>query len=225
MLIDLFWKGIIIGLSASIPMGPVGVLCMTKTLNKSRFSGFITGSGAAFADGVYAVIAGFGVSFIIHFIVQYQDVLKLLGGAVVIFFGIRLFLTNPAVQLRKQMKSKGKGLWGDFFTSFALTISNPVGLFVFGAVFAGFGLIASETDTWSVLILIGGVLSGAILWWFSLSTLVSIFRDKFRLRRLLWVNRISGIIVMIFGAIILLLVFLPNVKESNLPEEYTIEKE
>ena len=220
MLIDLFWKGIVIGLAASIPLGPVGVLCLTKTLNKSRLNGFVTGSGAAFADALYAVIAGFGISFIIHFIVHYQDVLKILGGVLVIYFGIRIFITNPAIQIRQQIKNKEHGLWNDFFTSFALTISNPVGLFVFGAVFAGFGLINKDTSQWNVLILIAGVFTGAMLWWFSLSTLVSIFRNKFKSRRLLYVNKISGGALILFGAFIALTVFLPKAEENNIPQEH-----
>jgi threonine/homoserine/homoserine lactone efflux protein len=220
MFIDLFWKGIIIGISASIPMGPVGVLCVNKTLNKGRISGFVTGSGAALADALYAIIAGFGISFIIDFVVDYQNLVKVLGGMLVFYFGYKLFTTNPAKQLRKQMKTKGRGLWGDFLTSFALTISNPVGLFVFGIVFAGFGLLAGDASLGAVLVLIFGVISGAILWWFTLSTLVSIFRNKFRLRRLLYVNKVSGVIVMVFGLFIFVTIFLPRINDNDLPKEY-----
>lgn len=223
MFFDLFWKGIIIGISASIPMGPVGVLCINKTLNKGRLAGFITGSGAAIADVVYAIIAGFGVTFIISFIVHYQEIVKIIGGLIVLYFGYKLFVTNPAKQFRKQLKTKGKGLWGDFLTSFALTISNPVGLFVFGAVFAGLGLLSEESNHVTVLTLIVGVVTGALIWWVSLSTLVSIFRNRFKLRRLLYVNKISGVGLMLFGLFIIFTIFMPRLDEKDLPKEYQRE--
>lgn len=199
MFLDYLWKGIIIGLSASIPLGPIGVLCIQRTLNKGRRSGFISGLGAAAADGFYAVVAGFSVTVIIDYLTEYQTFLRIGGGIVLLFMGYKLFTTNPGKQLRNQLKKKRKGLFGDFISIFALTVSNPITIFVFMAVFAGFNLVESQSDHNIVLSLITGILLGATTWWFTLSTVVSIFRKKFKLRRMLLINRIAGVLVILFG--------------------------
>ncbi len=206
MLLEYIWKGIIVGLSASIPLGPIGVLCIQRTLNKGRVSGFISGLGAAAADGLFAIIAGFGISIIIDSVVEYQLYLKLIGGIILFVLGVRLLYANPAVDLRRQLKKKKKGLFGDFLSIFILTVSNPIGIFVFVAVFAGFNLVGKESSI-SVIILVLGVITGAALWWFSLSGLVSIFRNRFRLRKLLLVNRVAGVLVIAFGFFVIATIF------------------
>ncbi len=207
MFLNYLWKGIIIGLSASIPLGPIGVLCVQRTLNKGRKSGFVSGLGAAAADGFYAIVAGFSVSIITDSIAEYQFYLRIIGSIILLFLGYKLIITNPAVQLRKQLKKKRKGLFGDFISIFALTLSNPITLFVFAAVFAGFQVVDPSSKTVSVLILICGVLLGASLWWFTLSGIVSVLRHKFRLRRMLIINRVAGILVIAFGGFIIATLF------------------
>lgn len=206
MLLEYIWKGIVVGLSASIPLGPIGVLCIQRTLNKGRVSGFVSGLGAAAADGLFAIIAGFGISIIIDSVVEYQLYLKAVGGIILFVMGIRLLYANPAIDLRRQLKKKKKGLFGDFLSIFILTISNPIGVFVFIAVFAGFNLVVKDS-TASVLVLVAGVLLGAALWWFALSGFVSLFRHKFRLRKLLLVNRIAGVLVIVFGLLVIVSIF------------------
>lgn len=202
MYFEYLLKGIIVGLSASIPLGPIGVLCIQRTLNKGRLSGFVSGLGAAAADCFYAIVAGFSISVIIDSLVEYQVYLRIFGGLILLFMGYKLLITNPGVQLRKQLKKKRAGLFGDFFSIFGLTISNPITIFVFAAVFAGFGMVNKESQFVSVLILVFGVLLGATLWWFALSSVVSIFRKKFKLRRMLMLNRIAGVLVIAFGLFI-----------------------
>lgn len=202
MFFNYLWKGIVVGLSASIPLGPIGVLCIQRTLNKGKTAGFVSGLGAAAADGFYAIVAGFSISIIIDSLVEYQIYLRILGGLVLLFLGYKLITTNPGVQLRKQLRKKRTGLFGDFISIFALTVSNPITVFVFAAVFAGFGIVDKESNSLSVLILIFGVLIGSSAWWFSLSSIVSIFRHKFRLRRMLIINRVAGVLVIAFGLFI-----------------------
>jgi len=202
MFFNYLWKGIVVGLSASIPLGPIGVLCIQRTLNKGRKSGFISGLGAAAADGFYAIVAGFSISIIIDSLVEYQLYLRILGGIVLLFLGYKLMTTNPGVQLRKQLRKKRTGLFGDFISIFALTISNPITIFVFAAVFAGFGIVDKNSNFVSVVVLILGILLGATSWWFTLSSVVSIFRHKFKLRRMLVINRVAGVLVIIFGLFI-----------------------
>ncbi|MDD3858857.1 MAG: LysE family transporter [Bacteroidales bacterium] len=210
MFFNYLWKGIIVGLSASIPLGPIGVLCIQRTLNKGKTSGFISGLGAAAADGFYAIVAGFSISIVIDSLVEYQLYLRILGGLVLLFLGYKLMTANPGVQLRKQLRKKRTGLFGDFISIFALTVSNPITVFVFAAVFAGFGIVDKESNILSVLILILGVLIGATSWWFTLSSVVSIFRQKFKLRRMLIINRVAGVLVIIFGLFIFGTLFFNN---------------
>ena len=119
MILTNLWKGIIVGLSASIPLGPIGVICIQRTLNKGRRSGFISGLGAAVADGLYAFIAGFGVKIVMDSINEYQIFIRSIGGVFLLFMSYKLYVTNPGVQLRKQLKKKRSGLLGDFFSVFA----------------------------------------------------------------------------------------------------------
>ncbi|PLX08703.1 MAG: lysine transporter LysE [Marinilabiliales bacterium] len=207
MFLDIVWKGILIGLSASIPLGPIGVLCIQRTLNKGRRAGFISGLGAAAADGFYAVIAGFSVSIVINYLTEYQLYIRIVGSIILFILGYNLMTSNPAVQLRKQLKKKRKGLFGDFISIFALTLSNQITVFVFVAVFAGFNVVDKTSATLSVLILIAGILTGASAWWFTLSSIVSIFKEKFKLRRLLVINRIAGILVIAFCGFIIATLF------------------
>ncbi|HPG73317.1 MAG TPA: LysE family transporter [Bacteroidales bacterium] len=218
MLVDYIWKGVVIGLSASIPLGPIGIVTIQRTLSKGRVSGFISGMGAASADAMYAIIAGFSISIIIDFIVKFQNIIKIAGGILLLVIAWRLFFANPAKELRKQLKQKNKGFWGDFLSTFALTASNPIGLFVFMAVFAGFGLIEQDINYLSVLLLIVGVFAGACLWWFTLTLLVSIFRDKFKLRRLLVVNKIAAALVLLFALFIFSTMLFPSIQERNVPD-------
>lgn len=204
MVVQYLIDGIIIGFSASVPLGPIGVLCIQRTLNKGRLSGFISGLGAAFSDVIYAVIAGFSLSFIVTFIEQQLLYIQIFGAILLIVLGINIFYSNPAVQLRKQRKGKGN-LFQDFFSTFLITISNPLAIFLFLAFFASFGAVKPGDDVSNQFALIGGVLIGASFWWFILSSTISLFRSKINLRRLWWLNKITGaaiVILVIVGFVI-----------------------
>ena len=191
-------KGLIVGFSASVPLGPMGVLIIQRTVNKGRVSGFLSGLGAATADTFYSVIAGFSLTYIINFIIAQQTYFQIFGSALLIYIGFRIFYTNPAKQLRKQLR-QGTNLFKDFISIFLITVSNPFALVLFGALFAGLGLIKKETDFSATILIVFGVLLGATTWWFLVSTIVSRFRSKFRLKRLWWINKISGGIIIILG--------------------------
>jgi threonine/homoserine/homoserine lactone efflux protein len=207
MVLDYLWKGIVVGLAASIPLGPVGVLCIQRTLNKGRLSGLISGLGAACADGFYAVIAGLGVAVVIDYLEKYQLYFRIIGAIILIVMGLKLTFTNPGLQLRQQLRKKRKGILGDFISIFALTASNPVTLFAFVTFFAGLNFFDAGASIWLVFILLLGVLVGAFLWWFTITSVVSVFRSKFRLRRMLIINRIAGLFVVGFGIFIFVSVF------------------
>lgn len=200
-------NGFIIGLSASIPLGPIGIICIQKTINKGHISGLVAGAGAAFADTFYAILAGFGVTFITNFIEEQQFIIRIIGGLILLFLGYRIFSTNPAIQMRK--KHVSKNFFGDFISIFFLTLSNPMTIFFFGAAFAGFGIVKEQSGFSELMNLIGGVLAGSFAWWFTLTTLVNLFRKKFRLKRLWWINKIAGSLVILFGVFVIIsLIFL-----------------
>ncbi|MFN8257316.1 MAG: LysE family transporter [Bacteroidales bacterium] len=196
-------KGIIVGISVSAPLGPLGILCIQRTLNKGVFSGIITGLGAAFADSFYAAIAGFGISIIADFLKEYQLLIRIVGGIILIILGIVIFRNNPIKQIRQQ---KNQNIIGYFISGLFITFTNPITIVVFGAVFTGLGLHDAR-DTSPILFTLIGIFSGAVLWWSGLSIFLNIFRNKFRLRYLWWINKISGIMVSVFGLAIVLSMF------------------
>ncbi len=207
MILQYYIDGIIVGFSASVPLGPIGVLCIQRTLNKGRLSGFISGLGAALSDTAYAVIAGFSLSFIISFIEKQMLYIQIFGAVLLILLGINIFYSNPAKQLRKQRQGKGN-LFQDFISTFLITISNPLAIFLFLAFFAGFGAVKPGGGAYDHFVLIGGVMSGASLWWFILTSLISMFRSKINLRRLWWLNKITGatiVILVVIGFIIFMI--------------------
>ncbi len=195
------------GLLVSIPPGPVGALCIKRTINRGVRSGVITGIGAASADTLYAIIAGLGVGYVINFIEQERYWIQLVGAAIILIIAIKLFYTNPAVEFRNS-RTKKTSLFGEFLSVFFITLSNPLVIFIFIALFAGFNLLDGSNRYISALFLIGGVFSGAMLWWFALSVLVDRFRNRIRLKNIWWLNRILGIIVFGCGVVALLKLYI-----------------
>ncbi|MDD3568560.1 MAG: LysE family transporter [Bacteroidales bacterium] len=193
-------KGIIVGLLASIPLGPIGIICIQRTINKGKLSGFLSGMGAASADTVFAAIAGFSLSFIISFIQEQQVLFQAVGGLIVFGLGIKIFYTNPVKQLRRH-KRKQNNLLEDYLSVLLVTITNPLAVFLFIALFASLGVVVEGENILLSLVATSGVFIGAILWWYILTTLVNIFRDKFRLKQLWWINKLSGAVIFTLGAV------------------------
>ena len=205
--IELFLKGILIGLMVSIPLGPIGVLCVQRTLNKGRRSGFISGLGAASADTIFSLIAGLGVTFIISFVQLHHVYFQIIGGIVVMWLGIHIFYTNPVRQLRLQRLNRNK-LSQDFLSVFLLTITNPMAIFFFLAIFAGINIAAGPMHLLPLGAMVAGVFTGAVSWWFLLSTLVNIFRHRFRLRIIWWMNKVAGVIIFALGIVAILSIWM-----------------
>jgi len=195
-------KGFIVGLGASIPLGPIGVMCVQKTLSKGRNSGFITGMGAAVTDTLFAAIAILGLVYIQKFVNFYENYVLMIGGSVVALIGLKIFLTNPVKQIR--LPKGGKKHLEDFFSAILMTITNPGAVFLILGMFAFVGVdidIDGQSADRTLSLTLCGVFLGASAWWFILSTSINIFRNKFRLRQLLMINRFSGIIIMVLGLI------------------------
>ncbi len=194
----LLLKGIIVGLLASIPLGPIGVLCVQRTINKGRLSGFFSGMGAAFADTVFATIAGFSLTFIMDFVEEWKIEFQIGGGILIFLLGLKIFMTNPISQMRKNRRQKNR-LFEDFVSVFLLTVSNPMAIFLFVALFAYVNVVADGENFMSAGAILGGVLFGASLWWFTLTSFVNMYRKRFRIRQLWWINKIAGAVVMLIG--------------------------
>ena len=205
-------KGILIGISVSAPLGPIGVLCIQRTLNKGFKSGLISGIGAASADIIYAIIAGFSITFISDFLIENQNYIRIIGGMFLIFIGAKIFTSNPAKQIRK-LRTKGNNYYKDYITSFLVTVSNPITILAFGAIFASFNMVEKGSGTFPIIILVVTVFSGAILWWLSLISIVTIFKSRIRLRNLLWINRVTGVLIIIFALFVIISVFIPESTE------------
>jgi len=194
-------RGVIIGFSIAAPVGPIGVLCIRRTLAEGHASGLISGLGAATADAIYGCIAGFGLTLISSFLISQQVWLRLVGGSFLCFLGFRTFLSKPAEQAAS---TKGKGLVGSYVSTFFLTITNPVTILSFAAIFAGLGIGGASVNHVSAALLVLGVFIGSALWWFILSGVANVFRAEFSRDKLKWINRVSGIIIATFGVIALL---------------------
>lgn len=197
-------EGMIVGFSASVPLGPIGVLCIQRTLQRGRLAGFFSGLGAAVSDTIYAVIAGFSLSFIVAFIEEQIFWIQIFGAVILFLLGAHIYRSNPAVQLRRQRRSKSSYLQ-DFVSTFLLTISNPLALFLFIAFFAGFGVVAPNSGLAGQLVLILGVFLGATTWWLLLTSVVGLFRQAVNLRRLYWINKIAGatiIVLVVVGLVV-----------------------
>lgn len=198
--IDLVLKGLAVGIVASAPMGPVGVLTVQRTLNKGRSFGFVTGLGAAVSDLLYALVAGLGVSLVLDFIENPSNLFYLrIGGGVLLFgFGLYTFLSRPA-PLRPSSKKRGT-LMHNALTGFLLTFSNPLILLLFAALFARFDFIRNGRYVEQTLGF-AAILAGAVLWWFLLSGIVDKLRSRFRIETIQRINQALGVIVMLASVV------------------------
>ena len=205
------FKGMLVGLMVSIPLGPMGVLIIQKTLHKGALSGFIAGMGAASADLFYAAVAAFGLGFVINIVQAHELLLQIIGGIFLIMIGLKIYFDNPIRQIRQRRQGRVSktGLLGDYLSLFFLTVSNPITVVVFMAVFAGMSVFGESSSLLGEVLVVAGVLLGGGVWWYTLSTLVNIFRKKIRLRVLITINRVSGMIITILGALVILSAFAP----------------
>ncbi len=189
-------KGFLIGLSIAAPVGPIGILCIRRTISEGRLVGLLTGLGAASADAVYGSLAAFGLTIVTGFLVSQQDWLRAAGGIFLCYLGVKTMLSRPSEELAH---AGGKGLLGAYLSTFFLTLTNPLTILSFAAIFAGLGLGSQGYSLISAVLLVVGVFLGSAVWWLFLSGMVNLFRSRFDLRALIWVNRISGVIILGFG--------------------------
>ena len=190
-----FIKGLIIGFAMAVPIGPVGILCIRKTLAEGHSRGMIIGLGAATADSFYGSMAAFGLTFISDAIHSQQFWFRLVGGVLLFFFGIRTFYAKRKTAI---VPSDNRGLLRSYFSAFFLVLTNPVTVFAFIAVFAAFGIGDTLTIV-SASILVSGVFVGSYLWFLTLSYIATTFRRKLDSGGMIWVNKIAGILIVLSG--------------------------
>lgn len=190
-----FLKGVLIGFAMAVPIGPIGIMCIRKTLAEGHSRGLIIGLGAATADSLYGSIAAFGLTFVSDAIASQQFWVRLIGGGLLLFLGMRTF--------RAQRKDPiapfdNKGLLGSYVSTFLLALTNPLTIFAFVAVFAAFGL-GHRLIIVSACFLVLGVFTGSCLWFLTLGFVATFFRKKLDSGGLTWVNRISGALIILSG--------------------------
>lgn len=193
-------RGLIIGFSIAAPVGPIGVLCIRRTLADGRVYGLVSGLGAASADAIYGFIAAFGLTFISDLLIDNRAVLSLVGGVFLLVLGIRTFRARPAENAAAV--SGRPGLIAAYASTFFLTLTNPMTILSFAAIFAGVASPVATTHT-AAAVLVLGVFGGSALWWLTLTGGVSLLRERFNARWMLAVNRMSGTIITAFGVLAL----------------------
>jgi threonine/homoserine/homoserine lactone efflux protein len=191
--------GVVIGFSIAAPVGPIGVLCIQRTLANGRLSGLISGLGAATADGLFGAVAAFGLTAFYDILIGQQFWLRLIGGLFLLYLGIRTMLSRPP---EKTTAAKKGNLLVDYFSTLGLTAANPLTILSFAAIFTG--LSALDSGTPSALMLALGVFLGSAFWWTILSIGVSIVRSHFNAAALLITNRVSGFVIMGFALYLLI---------------------
>jgi threonine/homoserine/homoserine lactone efflux protein len=198
--VDLFFEGIAIGFVIAAPVGPIGVLCIRRTLAEGRASGFVSGLGAATADAVYCSVAALGLTFVVNLLVGGGLWLRLVGGAFLVLLGVKTFLARVPEGAAPPGRSE---LPGAYASTFFLTLTNPTTILSFAAIFAGLGAGDANGSALPATLLVLGVFLGSALWWLILSGTAGLFRVKLSARRLRWVNRVSGTVIATFGVLAL----------------------
>ncbi|MBM6991652.1 MAG: LysE family translocator [Prevotella sp.] len=203
-ILELMLKGLLIGIIASAPMGPVGILCIQRTLNKGRWYGFITGIGAAASDIIYAMITGFGMSFVMDLITNPTNKfwLQIFGSLILLVFGIHCWRSNPANNIRRSGKNGKGSLIHNGITAFLVTFSNPLIIFLFMASFAQFAFVI-PTRPLEMSLGYLSIISGALIWWFGLTWLIDKVRGKFDENGIQIINKIIGSVVILFSLVVL----------------------
>jgi threonine/homoserine/homoserine lactone efflux protein len=192
-------KGAGIGFSIAAPVGPIGLLCLRRTLAHGRLSGFVSGLGAATADACYGSVAGFGLTAVSSFLIRQETVFRIVGGLFLLYLGIRTMLARPA---RQTADSADEGLLKDYVSTLALTLTNPFTILSFAAIFSGLGIVRAQSHAVAGLLVLG-VFLGSTAWWLTLSALAGAARRRFGAAFLRGVNLVSGLAIIGFGGVTL----------------------
>ena len=198
-----FGRGLFVGFAIAAPVGPIGLLCIQRTLAQGRSVGLATGLGAATADAFYGLVAGLGLTAIANFLTGQRMWLGLIGGLFLAYLGVRTMFAAPTTQAATVQAQQG--LRGAFLSTLLLTLTNPMTIFSFMAVFAGLGLATVGAGAANgVVMLVAGVFAGSTAWWLLLSGVTALLRSRIDATTLVWVNRVAGVLLLGIGGYLLL---------------------
>lgn len=205
MYFTILFQSLLIGFSIAAPVGPIGILCIRRTLADGRRAGFVSGLGAASADAFYGAMAAFGLAFVSQFLINQSTWLRAGGGIFLIFLGIKTLVSKPAQEEAQIQQRKPNHLPGYYLSTFLLTISNPLTILSFTAIFAGLGAERLQSENYlTASLMVLGIFLGSVIWWFLLSYLTSLFHSRINTSTMRWINRVAGITILGFGIAILL---------------------
>ena len=193
-----FIQGVVIGFSIAAPVGPIGVLCIRRTLAKGMVAGVISGLGAATADAIYGIIAICGVSALSVVLLEYKTYLHFIGGTFLLYMGYKIFKALPASVEAAEGDSE-ETILRDYVSTVFLTLTNPMTIFSFAAILAGLDIETQGAGYLAPALLVGGVFIGSMFWWLCLSIMVNLLRRNFSRSWLKLVNRISGLVIIGFS--------------------------
>ena len=205
MYLQITLQSLLIGISIAAPVGPIGILCIRRTLAEGRIAGFVSGLGAATADALYGAIAAFGLTFVSAFLIKQTLWLRLGGGLFLLYLGVKTFTAAPTIKEAISSSTQNKkGILNNYASTFVLTITNPLTILFFVAIFAGFGIGSDVSDDYlAASIMVIGIFLGSTAWWFILTGLTGYFRRRIGEISMIWLNRISGAIIFAFGLLAL----------------------
>ncbi|MDR1562103.1 MAG: LysE family translocator [Dysgonamonadaceae bacterium] len=193
-LFDIITSGILIGVIVSAPMGPVGLFCVQRSLNKGQWHGFFSGVGAVMSDLFYAGITALGMGFVIDYVEDHEITLLMVGSILMLCFGVYIFRSNP-VKNRKKPKETGNSFYTDIISSFFITLANPLIIFVYIILFARYNFIRPNEKWFSIMLGLASIAVGALLWWFVITFIAGKFRRFFNARGIWIMNMAVGSVI------------------------------
>lgn len=204
--IYLILSGVVMGLIAAVPIGPVNLICIRRTFAFGPLNGFVSGLGAALGDGIFAAVMGFGLTWIAQLIEGYATLIELIGGAMMVWMGYRTFISPPVPRCQdEKADSEGTNLARAMISTFALTITNPVTLLSFGVMFASLGGLAGGAGSFNDAgFVVAGVVGGSAGWWLALTTLIGLFHTRIDENAMRMINRACGVLVIGCGLVVLI---------------------
>jgi threonine/homoserine/homoserine lactone efflux protein len=211
----LIFAGVFIGLIVAVPIGPVNLICIRRTITFGPLNGFIAGLGAALGDGIFATVIGFGLTAVRQWIEHHSTTIQLSGGILLLIFGAYTYIADPLhgrpLEQNEGREPRRASLARTFASTLALTVTNPATLFAFTVLFAGVGgIAATAAGRFDAAFIVLGVLGGSALWWFTLTTFVGLFHARIDAAAMRIINHVSGIAVCLFGLIVLIRVLLKS---------------